>query len=105
MAIRGILFDKDGTIIDYWRTWVPINREAALYAAGGDKAVADELLRARRPRSRRPIAITPGTALAAGDFNDIAQAFAAHPGVAAAVGPGGRHRAHLPSRAVRSTPR
>ena len=30
MAIRGILFDKDGTIIDYWRTWVPINREAAL---------------------------------------------------------------------------
>ena len=33
VAIRGILFDKDGTIIDYWRTWVPINREAALYAA------------------------------------------------------------------------
>ena len=36
MAIRGILFDKDGTVIDYWRTWVPINREVALYAARGD---------------------------------------------------------------------
>jgi phosphoglycolate phosphatase len=83
MAIRGILFDKDGTIIDYWRTWVPINREAALYAAGGDKAVADHLLRlgGHDPATDR---ITPGTALAAGDYNDIARAFAAHPGVAAA---------------------
>ena len=44
MAIRGILFDKDGTVIDYWRTWVPINREVALYAARGDHTVADELL-------------------------------------------------------------
>jgi phosphoglycolate phosphatase len=60
VAIRGILFDKDGTIVDYWRTWVPVNREAALYAAGGD------------PR------------LAAGDFMDIANAFAAHPEVPAA---------------------
>jgi len=83
MAIRGILFDKDGTIIDYWRTWVPINREAALFAARGDKAVADHLLRlgGHDPATDR---ITPGTALAVGDYNDIAQAFAAHPGVAAA---------------------
>lgn len=83
MAIRGILFDKDGTVIDYWRTWVPINREAALYAAGGDKAVADELLRlgGHDPATDR---VTPGSALAAGDFNDIAEAFAAHPEVAPA---------------------
>ena len=81
MAIRGILFDKDGTIIDYERTWVPINREAALYAARGDKAVADHLLRlgGHDPATDR---ITPGTALAAGDYNDIAQVFAGHPGVA-----------------------
>ena len=46
MAIRGILFDKDGTIIDYARTWVPLNREAANFAAGGDVALAAELLRA-----------------------------------------------------------
>ena len=43
-AIRAILFDKDGTIIDYWKTWVPINREVALFAAGGDPLLADELL-------------------------------------------------------------
>jgi phosphoglycolate phosphatase len=83
MAIRGILFDKDGTLIDYERTWVPINRKAALFAARGDKAVAEHLLRlgGHDPVTDR---ITPGTALAAGDYNDIAQAFAAHPGVAAA---------------------
>jgi phosphoglycolate phosphatase len=83
MAIRGILLDKDGTIIDYWQTWVPINREAALYAAQGDKALADELLRlgGHNPATDR---VAPGTPLAAGDFVDIAEAFAAHPRVAAA---------------------
>jgi phosphoglycolate phosphatase len=83
MAIRGILFDKDGTIIDYWRTWVPINREVALYAARGDTALAAELLQlgGHNPATDR---ITPGSPLAAGDFLDIAEAFAAHPKVAPA---------------------
>jgi len=83
VAIRGILFDKDGTIIDYWRTWVPINREVALYAAGGDRALADELLRlgGHDPATD---SVRPGTPLAAGDFNAIAEAFAAHPEVGAA---------------------
>ncbi|HWE18896.1 MAG TPA: HAD family hydrolase [Hyphomicrobiaceae bacterium] len=84
MAIRGILFDKDGTIVDYWRTWVPVNREAALYAANGDAALAQELLRlgGHDPETDR---ITPGSPFAAGDFMDLAQAFAAHPGVASAT--------------------
>lgn len=84
MPIRGILFDKDGTVLDYWRTWVPINRQAALHAAGGDAALADELLRlgGHDPATDR---VTPGSALAAGDFLDIAEAFAAHPRVADAV--------------------
>jgi phosphoglycolate phosphatase len=83
VAIRGILFDKDGTIVDYWRTWLPVNRDAALYAAGGNAALADELLRlgGHDPATDR---ITPGAPLAAGDFMDIAEAFAAHPEVAAA---------------------
>jgi phosphoglycolate phosphatase len=83
LAIRGILFDKDGTIVDYWRTWLPVNRKAALYAAGGDAAVAAELLRlgGHDPETDR---ITPGAPLAAGDFMDIARAFAAHPDVAPA---------------------
>ena len=83
MAIRGILFDKDGTVIDYWRTWVPINREVALYASRGNHTVANELLRmgGHDPATDR---ITPGSPLAAGDFLDIAEAFAAHPQVAPA---------------------
>ena len=83
MAIRGILFDKDGTIVDYWRTWVPINRAAALYAAGGDAAIADALLRlgGHDPTTD---GITPGSPLAAGDALDIAKAFASHPGIAPA---------------------
>ena len=79
MAIRGILFDKDGTVIDYWRTWVPINREVALFAAGGDAGLAAELLRrgGHDPATDR---ITAGTVLAAGSVDDIAEAFAAHLG-------------------------
>jgi phosphoglycolate phosphatase len=46
--IRGILFDKDGTLTDYRATWLPANRAAALdlaLAAGRDARFADELLR------------------------------------------------------------
>ncbi len=46
--IRAILFDKDGTLIDYRATWQAANRAAAaeLAAAAGLKdAFADELLR------------------------------------------------------------
>jgi phosphoglycolate phosphatase len=80
VAIKGVLFDKDGTILDYWQTWVPINRKAALHVAGGNQALADELLRlgGHEPATDR---VTPGTPLAAGDFEDIAGAFARHPAV------------------------
>ena len=79
MAISALLFDKDGTIIDYWLTWVPINREVALFAAGGDDELAVELLRAGGydPATMR---ILPGSVLAAGSVDDIAGAFAAHLG-------------------------
>jgi len=82
MAIRGILFDKDGTVIDYWRTWVPINRDIAAFAAKGDAGLAAELLRlgGHDPDTDR---ITPGSPLAAGSVADIADAFAARLGGAA----------------------
>jgi len=79
MAIRGILFDKDGTLIDYERTWVPIHREVALYAAGGDAALAAELLR-RHGQDPDTDAVIAGSVLAAGSIDDIAEAFAAQLG-------------------------
>jgi phosphoglycolate phosphatase len=90
VAIKGILFDKDGTLIDYHRTWVPIHQEVALFAAGGDRALAAELLRrhGQDPDSGAP---TAGSVLAAGSVYDIADAFAGDlgprtpPGLAAAI--------------------
>jgi phosphoglycolate phosphatase len=90
VAIRGILFDKDGTLIDYERTWVPINRHVAAYAAGGDAKVAEELLR-RFGHDPVTDAIEPGSVLAAGSVDDIASAFAGYlglrtpPGLAAGI--------------------
>lgn len=46
MKIAGILFDKDGTLLDYDATWAPLNKLAALEAAGGDAALAERLLQA-----------------------------------------------------------
>ena len=37
MTIRGILFDKDGTLVDFNRTWHAIGDRLALEAAGGYK--------------------------------------------------------------------
>lgn len=74
MAIRGVLFDKDGTLIDYARTWVPINRRAAAFAASGDAALAADLLRlnGQDPETGD---IVPGSVLAAGSIAEIAAAF------------------------------
>lgn len=78
--MRAILFDKDGTLIDYWKTWLPINSEVALRVAKGDEALARDLLRAggQDPETGR---LTPGSALAAGGISDIAAAFATHPAI------------------------
>lgn len=44
MPIRGILFDKDGTLVDFEATWATLARSMALKAADGDAARADFLL-------------------------------------------------------------
>ncbi len=44
MTIRGILFDKDGTLLDYAATWMPANRHAALAVAAGNADLAKRLL-------------------------------------------------------------
>jgi len=43
-GIKGILFDKDGTLVDFQATWFAIGDLMALEAAGGDRARADALM-------------------------------------------------------------
>ena len=42
--IRGILFDKDGTLVDFHATWFAIGDILALRAADGDRDKANALL-------------------------------------------------------------
>ena len=72
--VRGILFDKDGTLVDYEATWGPINRRVAAIAAGGDPALPRRLLEigghdAAAGRTRG------GSLLAASHTSEIAQAW------------------------------
>ena len=74
--ISAILFDKDGTLIDYHLSWRNVNETAALHAAGGDAALAAHLLRegGADPVTGR---VAPGTVLAAGTPHEIAALFIA----------------------------
>ena len=42
--IKAVLFDKDGTLVDFDKTWAQTNRKAAMLAANGDPGLADRLL-------------------------------------------------------------
>ncbi len=44
--IKGILFDKDGTLVDFNATWLGVADFMAMDAAGGDRWKADRLLAA-----------------------------------------------------------
>ncbi|MFP4643099.1 MAG: HAD family hydrolase [Spirochaetales bacterium] len=72
--IRGILFDKDGTLFDFRKTWLPILLAAAEHIAGDDQALAKALAKAGGydPDSDRFDASGP---IAAGNAEDMADAW------------------------------
>lgn len=74
LPLRGLLFDKDGTLFDYGASWPPINREAGLLAADGDAMLAADLLRraGADPETGQAVA---DSLLAAGNTEELAQAW------------------------------
>ncbi len=71
-TIKGILFDKDGTLLDYDESWLPVNRELARIASEGDSELADRLLLAC---GMDPVTghIVPDSLLAAGNTRQISE--------------------------------
>ncbi|MDN2568031.1 HAD family hydrolase [Aquibium sp. A9E412] len=69
-AIKAILFDKDGTLIDFNRTWYGVSRRLALESADGDEARADALMAQAGYDAARGV-FRPGSAIAAGTNADI----------------------------------
>jgi phosphoglycolate phosphatase len=75
-SIRAILFDKDGTLLDFWPSWGPIGVKAADLAARGDAGLAEALLEAAGiGLDQRQAA--PGSVFAAGSAKEIAEIWVA----------------------------
>ena len=72
MVIKGILFDKDGTLFDYQATWTPVNRKAAIAAASGNVAVSERLL-AIGGHDPATDEVTAGSLLAAGNTSELVE--------------------------------
>lgn len=73
-ALRGILFDKDGTLIDYQASWAPTNLRAGRLAAMGDTELAARLLTVAGVDPATGYATSDGL-LASGNTEDVAQAW------------------------------
>jgi len=74
MTIKGILFDKDGTLLDYDRTWMPVNWQVARTLAGGEEDLALRLL-TEAGYSPDEDRVLSGSPLAAGNTLEIAALF------------------------------
>jgi len=74
-AVRGLLFDKDGTLFDFNATWMPLYLETADEVAGGDKALALRLL-VESGYDAASERLDPHSPLAAGTNAQIAEIWA-----------------------------
>jgi phosphoglycolate phosphatase len=86
VAIKGILFDKDGTLLDFHATWMPAYRSAAEIVSrdAGQPELADRLL-AMGGYDHRSGRCKPGLALASGTNADIARLWAEECGLGDAM--------------------
>lgn len=74
-AVRAVLFDKDGTLFDFYKTWGPVTEAAALVVAEGDRAKADHLL-VNSGKDMATGRYVPGSPIASGSNQEIAQLWA-----------------------------
>lgn len=82
MAIKGILFDKDGTLLDFFETWIPAYKAAAEVAAdlAGDSTLTDRMLRATGFDPENG-GLDPLSLLAGGTTAQICEAWADEAGI------------------------
>ncbi len=84
MRIRGLLFDKDGTLFDYFAMWQPAYRQAAesLAAAAGGDGLAARLLEigGYDPATGR---LDPASVLACGTVESIIELWRGEPALSA----------------------
>lgn len=72
MKIQGILFDKDGTLIDVNATWIPIYREVLMDMCGTDLEGAEAMM-AKAGYDKATETLKAGSVLAGGTTRQIVE--------------------------------
>lgn len=76
-ALKGLLFDKDGTLLDFHATWTPVYMELVARLAAGDPALATSLLEVGGHDAATG-RVRGGTVLAQGNTLELAEAWLPH---------------------------
>ncbi len=74
MPIRGIVFDKDGTLLDFNATWIPVTRAVAMIIADGNADVAAKMLDEAGQDEALGV-VRSGSLLAVGTNHQIAESW------------------------------